>query len=93
MYNEFQPKYDCRDQMAVVVDGPSDGQPGNGCLFWTMANGEAGWEADKLTRIRSLLPHIRQAVRVRRELVAGGGACPRRGNRVAGGHPARCPVP
>ena len=42
MYNEFQPKYDCRDQMAVVVDGPSDGQPGNGCLFWTMANGEAG---------------------------------------------------
>ena len=70
MYNEFQPKYDCRDQMAVVVDGTSDERPGNGCLFWTMANGESGWEPDKLTRIRSLLPHIRQTVRVRQELVA-----------------------
>ena len=70
MYNEFQPKYDCRDQMAVVVDRPSDGQPGDGCLFWTMANGESGWEPDKLERIRSLLPHVRQAVRVRQELVA-----------------------
>jgi len=35
-----------------------------------MANGESGWEPDKLERIRSLLPHIRQAVRVRQELVA-----------------------
>ena len=70
MYNEFQPKYDCRDQMAVVVDGPSDERSGDGCLFWTMANGEAGWEPDKLERIRSLLPHIRQAVRVRQELAA-----------------------
>ena len=70
MYNEFQPKYDCRDQMAVVVDRPSDERPGHGCLFWTMANGEAGWEPDKLERIRGLLPHIRQAVRVRQELAA-----------------------
>ena len=70
MYNEFQPKYDCRDQMAVVLDGPLDGRPGSSCLFWTMANGEAGWEPDKLKRIRALLPHIRQAVRVRQELVA-----------------------
>ena len=70
MYNEFQPKYDCRDQMAVVVDRPSDERPGDGCLFWTMANGEAGWEPDKLERIRGLLPHIRQAVRVRQELAA-----------------------
>ena len=70
MYNEFQPKYDCRDQMAVVVDRPSDERPGNGCLFWTMTNGEAGWEPAKLKRIRGLLPHIRQAVRVRQELVA-----------------------
>ena len=65
MYNEFQPKYDCRDQLAVVVDRPRDG-----CLFWTMANGEAGWGPDRLKRIGALLPHIRQAVRVRRELVA-----------------------
>ena len=70
MYNEFQPKYDCRDQMAVVLDGPLDERPGSGCLFWTMANGEAGWEPAKLKRIRALLPHIRQAVRVRQELVA-----------------------
>ena len=69
MYNEFQLKYDCRDQMAVVVDRPSDEQPQDGCLFWTMANGESGWEPAKLKRIRSLLPHIRQAVRVRQELV------------------------
>lgn len=70
MYNEFQPKYDCRDQMAVVVDRPSGERPENGCLFWTMANGGSGWDPDKLRRIRGLLPHIRQAVRVRRELVA-----------------------
>ena len=70
MYNEFQPKYDCRDQLAVVVDRPSNGRLENGCLFWAMANGESGWEPDKLKRIRGLLPHIRQAVRVRRELVA-----------------------
>ena len=70
MYNEFQPKYDCRDQMAVVVDRRSEDRPEDGCLFWTMANGESGWGADKLKRIRGLLPHIRQAVRVRQELVA-----------------------
>ena len=70
MYNEFQPKYDCRDQLAVVVDRWSDGRAGDVCLFWTMANAEPGWEPDKLKRIRGLLPHIRQAVRVRRELVA-----------------------
>ena len=70
MYNEFQPKYDCRDQMAVVVDRMSDERPEDGCLFWTMANGEADWEPDKLKRISGLLPHIRQAVRVRQELVA-----------------------
>ena len=70
MYNEFQPKYDCRNQIAVVVDRAADGRPENGCLMWTMANGEAEWEPDKLKRIRSLLPHIRQAVRVRQELVA-----------------------
>ncbi|MDE0059744.1 MAG: helix-turn-helix transcriptional regulator [Defluviicoccus sp.] len=70
MYNEFQPKYDCRDQLAVVVDRPSDERPEDGCLFWTMANGEAGWGSDKLKRIGALLPHIRQSVRLRRELVA-----------------------
>ena len=70
MYNEFQPKYDCRDQMAVVVDRSSRERPDNGCLFWTMANGESGWEPDKLKRISGLLPHIRQAVRVRQELAA-----------------------
>ena len=56
MYNEFQPKYDCRDQMAVVVDRRSDDRPEDGCLFWTMANGESGWGAHKLKRIRGLLP-------------------------------------
>ena len=70
MYNEFQPKYDCRDQLAVVVDRRSNVRPEDGCLMWTMANGERGWESDKLKRIRGLLPHIRQAVRVRQELVA-----------------------
>ena len=70
MYNEFQPKYDCRDQLAVVVDRPSEERPGDGCLFWTMANGEPEWGPDKLKRIGALLPHIRQAVRLRRELVA-----------------------
>ena len=70
MYNEFQPKYDCRDQLAVVVDRPSGERPRDGCLFWTMANGAAGWAPDRLQRIGALLPHIRQAVRVRRELVA-----------------------
>ena len=56
--------------MAVVVDRRSGGRPEDGCLFWTMANGEAGWGAHKLKRIRSLLPYIRQAIRVRQELVA-----------------------
>ena len=70
MYNEFQPKYDCRDQMAVVVDRRSGDCPEDGCVFWTMANGEAEWGADKLKLIRALLPHIRQAIRIRRELVA-----------------------
>ena len=70
MYNEFQPKYDCRDQMAVVVDRRSGDRPEDGCLFWTMANGESGWGTEKLKRIRGLLPHIRQAVRVRQELAA-----------------------
>ena len=70
MYNEFQPKYDCGDQVAVVVDRPSEGRPDDGCLMWTMANGESEWGPDKLKRIRGLLPHIRQAVRVRQELAA-----------------------
>ncbi len=70
MYNEFQPKYDCRDQVAVVVDRRSDHRRGGGFLMWTMANGESEWEPDKLKRIHSLLPHIRQAVRVRQELAA-----------------------
>ena len=70
MYNEFQPKYDCRDQVAVVVDRRSDDRGGDDCLMWTMANGESEWEPDKLKRIRSLLPHVRQAVRVRQELAA-----------------------
>ena len=70
MYNEFQPKYDCRDQLAVVVDRRSDERPDDGCLVWNMANGAAQWEPDNLKRIRGLLPHIRQAVRVRQELVA-----------------------
>ena len=68
MYNEFQPKYDCRDQVAVVVDRPS-GERRQDYLMWTMANAERGWEPGKLNRIRGLLPHIRQAVRVRHELV------------------------
>ena len=59
MYNEFQPKYDCRDQVGVVVDRRSDERPDDGCLMWTMANGESDWELDKLRRIRGLLPHIR----------------------------------
>ncbi len=70
MYNEFQPKYDCQDQMAVVVDRQSDERPDDGCVFWTMANGESEWGPDRLKRIRGLLPHIRQAVRLRHELVA-----------------------
>ena len=70
MYNEFQPKYDCRDQVAVVVDRQSDDQPEEGCLMWTMANGGPEWNPDNLKRIRGLLPHIRHAVRFRRELVA-----------------------
>ncbi len=70
MYNEFQPKYDCRDQVAVVVDRRPDDRRGDGWLMWTMANGESGWEPDKLKRIQGLLPHVRQAVRVRQELAA-----------------------
>lgn len=70
MYNEFQPKYDCRDQMAVVVDRPSTGRRDNAFLMWTMANGESDWGPDKLKRITGLLPHVRQAVRLRQELVA-----------------------
>ena len=70
MYNGFQPKYDCRDQVAVVVDRSSDERRRNSVLMWTMANGESQWEPDKLKRIRGLLPHIRQAVRVRQELAA-----------------------
>ena len=70
MYNEFQPKYDCRDQLAVVVDRRSAERPDDGCLVWLMANGAAQWEPGNLKRIRGLLPHIRQAVRVRQELVA-----------------------
>ena len=70
MYNEFQPKYDCQDQLAVVVDRRSAERPDDGCLVWLMANGAAQWEPDNLKRIRGLLPHIRQAVRIRQELVA-----------------------
>ncbi len=42
----------------------------NDYLMWTMANATRDWGGDKLPRIRALLPHIRQAVRVRQELVA-----------------------
>lgn len=70
MYNEFQPKYDCGDQLAVVVDRPSENGRRNDYLMWTMANATRDWGGDKLERIRALLPHIRQAVRVRQELVA-----------------------
>ena len=70
MYNEFQPKYDCRDQLAVVVDRPTDERRQNDYLMWTMANAATKWSTDRLNRIRGMLPHIRQAVRVRRELVA-----------------------
>ena len=70
IYNEFQPKYDCRDQVAVVVDRPSDDRRRNDYLMWTMANATRDWGGEKLERIRALLPHIRQAVRVRQELVS-----------------------
>ena len=72
MYNEFQPRYDCRNQLAVVVDragglaGPRD------TSFWTMArdNVHVGdeWWTDDLARIKALQPHIRQTIRVCREL-------------------------
>ena len=72
MYNEFQPRYDCRNQLAVVVDragglaGPHD------TSFWTMArdNVHLGdeWWADDLMRIKALQPHIRQTIRMSREL-------------------------
>ena len=71
MYNEFQPKYDCRDQLAVVVDRTIGARHGQDFLMWTMKNDRPDWEPDRLARIRSLLPHVRQAVRIRRELVAG----------------------
>lgn len=71
MYNEFQPKYDCQDQVGVVVDRPSGARHGRDFLMWTMRNDRSDWTSGRLGRIRSLLPHIRQAVRIRRELVAG----------------------
>ena len=56
--------------MAVAVNRQSDERPDDGCLMWAMANGGSDWEPDNLKRIRGLLPHIRQAVRVRQVLVA-----------------------
>ena len=46
LYNEFQPKYDCRDQVAVVVNRPTDERRRSDFLMWTMANGEPEWGPD-----------------------------------------------
>ena len=72
MYNEFT------GQVRLQADAYAGGTgrlvrarpPRNGCPFWTDgALLRAGGTTDKLTRIRSLLPDIRQANKVRRELV------------------------
>ena len=79
MYNEFQPKYDCRDQLAVVVSRATDVHRPDDFLMWTMRNGRRDWSgADRLDRIRSLLPHIDHAVRVSQALAAAEAASPGR---------------
>ena len=72
MYNEFQPRYDCGNQMGVVVDRAGGLAGPHYTSFWLMARDNVHvadeWWADDLARIKALQPHIRQTIRVCREL-------------------------
>ncbi len=81
IYNEFQPKWECGNQVGVVVDRPDGGILSNGMVIWTVRSAEFhsrddGWQPDVMERISGLLPHLRQSIRMRCALVSAGSATP-----------------
>ena len=69
VYNEGYRRLGARNGLNVHFDDP-DGLR----LVWAMADpvGARGWQSDRLRLIESLLPHVRQFVRVRQALAAAG---------------------
>ena len=60
MYNEFQPRYDCRNQSAVLLDRPGGTARPDDCVFWLMAREyklrSPDWWPEDVARIEGLLP-------------------------------------
>ena len=65
-YNELLRRAGARDGLNIRMDGP-DGIH----IIWALANPTTtgGWNSEQIAMIGSLLPHIRQFVRVRQALV------------------------
>ena len=75
MYNEFQPKWECANQVGIVVDRPGGVARPNEVALWTMRSADyrshdGGWQQDDMHRLEGLLPHLRQSICVRRALVS-----------------------
>ena len=85
VYNEGWRSLDARNGLNAHFDDP-DGLR----LVWAVADpvGGDGWQSAQLELIASLLPHVRQFVRVRQALAAAG-APRRRAVRPAGQRPPR----
>ena len=70
MWNEALPLIGMQDGVTVRLDGPNGSR-----IFWSLADpvdGD-GWPSGRVRRIRRLLPHLRQFVRVRQALAEAGG--------------------
>lgn len=68
-YNEGFARYDMRDGLTVRLDGPSGAR-----IVWGIGDSvdTDGWSSSRIHVIASLLPHIRQYVRVRSALAEAG---------------------
>ena len=70
MWNEALPLMGMQDGLTVRLDGP-----GGSRIFWSLADpadGE-GWTTRRVRRVKRLLPHLRQFVRVRQALAEADG--------------------
>ena len=65
-YNEGLPLYKAQNSINARLDGPSDSQ-----IVWIVVGPVkgGGWSSAQVEKIKTLLPHLRQFVRIRQALV------------------------
>ena len=65
LYNELMVRTEAQDGLNARLAGP-----GGSCIVWSFADpaDAEGWSGEQVERIGSLLPHVRQFVRVRQAL-------------------------